>query len=296
MRASRSEFLDHQDVRLHIRRWGRSDAPTLFLLHGWMDVSASWQFVVDELAREWNIVAPDWRGFGQSQWLHRPYFFAEHMGDLAAIIDRYAPDEAVRIAGHSMGGILGTLYAGIRPERVQRLVSLEGIGIAPTTADMAPARYRQWLEQLATPPRMHVYPDRQAFARRLQKSDPYLTAERAEFLSRHLARIGDGTTRHGEARHGIIWNGDPWHKATSPYLFRLEESMAIWRDVRCPVCWISGRQSWVVRDFAARPGDWEARRACFSDLQESWIDNADHMLHHDQPEQVAALIEDWFRI
>lgn len=295
MLPSRSEFLDLNGVRLHIRRWGRADAPTLFLLHGWMDVSASWQFVVDALAREWNIVAPDWRGFGQSQWLNRPYFFAEHMGDLVAIIERYAPDEAVRIAGHSMGGILGTLYAGIRPQRVQRLVSLEGMGIAPTTADMAPARYRQWLDELAQPPRMHVYPDRQAFARRLLKSDPYLSEERAEFLSRHLARIGDGTNRQGEARHGVIWNGDPWHKATSPYLFRLEESMAIWREVACPVLWISGRQSWVVRDFAARPGDWEARRACFANLQESWIDNADHMLHHDQPEQVAALIEGWFR-
>ncbi len=295
MQTSRSEFFDVNGVRLHIRRWGRADAPTLFLLHGWMDVSASWQFVVDALAREWNIVAPDWRGFGQSQWLNRPYFFAEHLGDLAAIIDHYAPDEAVRIAGHSMGGILGTLYAGIRPQRVQRLVSLEGIGIAPTTADMAPARYRQWLEQLEKPPRMHAYADRQAFARRLLKSDPYLTEERAEFLSRHLARIGDGTNRQGEARHGVIWNGDPWHKATSPYLFRLEESMAIWREVACPVLWISGRQSWVVRDFAARPGDWEARRACFADIRESWIDDADHMLHHDQPAQVAALIEDWFR-
>jgi pimeloyl-ACP methyl ester carboxylesterase len=295
MLPSRSEFLDLNGVRLHIRRWGRADAPTLFLLHGWMDVSASWQFVVDALAREWNIVAPDWRGFGQSQWLNRPYFFAEHMGDLVAIIERYAPDEAVRIAGHSMGGILGTLYAGIRPQRVQRLVSLEGIGIAPTTADMAPARYRQWLDELAQPPRMHVYPDRQAFARRLLKSDPYLSEDRAEFLSRHLARIGDGTNRQGEARHGVIWNGDPWHKATSPYLFRLEESMAIWREVACPVLWISGRQSWIVRDFAARPGDWEARRACFANIQESWIDDADHMLHHDQPEQVAALIEDWFR-
>lgn len=294
MRPSRSEFVDANGVRLHIRRWGRADAPTLFLLHGWMDVSASWQFVVDALARDWNIIAPDWRGFGLSQWLHRPYFFAEHIGDLTAIVDHYAAGERVRIAGHSMGGILATLYAGIRPQRVERLISLEGVGIAPTTADMAPGRYRQWLDELAQPPRLHVYPDRPAFARRLLKSDPYLTPARAEFLSRHLARIGDGTTRNGEFRHGVTWNGDPWHKATSPYLFRLEESLAIWREITCPVLWISGHQSWVVRDFATRPGDWEARRACFADVREAWIDQADHMLHHDQPEQVAALIDEWF--
>ncbi len=96
MRPSRSDYLDLPDVRLHIRRWGKPEAPTLFLLHGWMDVSASFQFVVDELQRDWNIVAPDWRGFGPSQWLHRPYYFAEHMGDMEAILDHYAPDGQVR--------------------------------------------------------------------------------------------------------------------------------------------------------------------------------------------------------
>lgn len=293
MRPSRSETLDLANVRLHIRRWGKPDAPTLFLLHGWMDVSASWQFVVDALARDWNIVAPDWRGFGPSQWLNRPYFFAEHLGDLAAIIDRYAPSGPVLLAGHSMGGILACLYAGLYPERVARLISFEGFGIAPTTPAMAPARYRQWLGELQAPPRLHVYADRSAFARRLMKSDPYLSAERADYLSRHLARIGDGTTKTGEHRHGIIWNGDPWHKAMSPYLFRLEESMAIWKEVRCPVLWVAGRQSWIVRDFGERPGDWETRRACFADIREAWIDQADHMLHHDQPEQVARLIDDF---
>ena len=288
MRPSRSEYLDLPSVRLHIRRWGDAAAPTLFLLHGWMDVSASFQFVVDELQRDWNIVAPDWRGFGPSQWLNRPYFFAEHLGDMQAIIDRYAPEGQVRLAGHSMGGILSCLYAGLRPERVASVISLEGFGIAPTTPDMAPERYRNWLGELQDPPRMHVYPERAAFARRLMKTDPYLTAARADFLSRHLARIGDGTTKGGERRHGIIWNGDPWHKATSPYLFRLEESMAIWKQITCPVLWVAGRQSWIVRDYATRPGDWEARRACFADVREDWINNADHMLHHDQPEEVAA--------
>ena len=119
MLASRSEYLDLPTARLHIRRWGDAAAPTLFLLHGWMDVSASFQFVVDELQRDWNIVAPDWRGFGPSQWLHRPYYFAEHIGDMEAIVERYAPDGKVRLAGHSMGGIIACLYAGIRPERVE---------------------------------------------------------------------------------------------------------------------------------------------------------------------------------
>jgi pimeloyl-ACP methyl ester carboxylesterase len=126
---------------------------------------------------------------------------------------------------------------------------------------MAPERYRQWLGVLRKPPRMHVYADRAAFARRLLHMDRHLTPARAEFLSKHLARIGDGENKAGQRRHGIIWNGDPWHKAPAPYLFRLEESMAIWRQVTCPVLWVAGRDSWVIRDFATRPGDWEARQA-----------------------------------
>ena len=294
MSPFRSEPLDLPDVRLHIRRWGRADAPTLFLLHGWMDVSASFQFLVDELQRDWNIIAPDWRGFGPSQWLGRPYYFAEHIGDMEAILDHYAPEGKVRLVGHSMGGILSCLYAGIRPERVESVVTLDGFGIAPTTPEMAPERYRAWLGQIRQPPRMHVYPDRQGFAKRLMKTDRFLTAERADFLSRHLAIIGEGENKAGERRHGVVWNGDPWHKYFSPYLFRLEESEAIWRQIRCPVLWVAGRDSWVVRDFATRPGDWERRQACFTDLTETWIENADHMLHHDQPADCARLIEDWF--
>ncbi|HLO63244.1 MAG TPA: alpha/beta hydrolase [Azonexus sp.] len=293
MRASRSEYLDLPEVRLHIRRWGDPQAPTLFLLHGWMDVSASFQFVVDELQRDWNVIAPDWRGFGPSQWLNRPYYFAQHVGDMEAILDHYAPDGTVRLVGHSMGGILSCLYAGIRPQRVDRLVTLDGFGIAPTTPDMAPDRYRQWLDQSRETPRLHVYRDRTDFARRLMKTDRFLSAERASYLSRHLAKIGEGYNKAGERRHGVIWNGDPWHKNFSPYLFHLEESMAIWRQVRCPVLWVAGRQSWVVRDFEQRPGDWQARQACFANLRECWIEDADHMLHHDQPAEVARLIEEF---
>ena len=65
---SSSEFIDVRGLRYHLRRWGSPDAPTLFLLHGWMDVGASFQFLVDALAGEWYAIAPDLRGYGRSGW------------------------------------------------------------------------------------------------------------------------------------------------------------------------------------------------------------------------------------
>lgn len=284
--TSRSEFVDLPFIRLHVRRWGDPAAPTLFLLHGWMDVSASFQFTVDALARTWNVIAPDWRGFGPSQWLGRPYYFADHVADLDGFLAHYSPAQPARLAGHSMGGIVACLYGGIRPERVAGIVSVEGFGIAPSTPDMAAGRFRKWLEAVRTPPRMHVYADREAFAARLRRDDRFLTPARASFLAAHLAV---------EAEGGVVWNGDPWHKAPGPYLFQLDEAMAVWQRVACPVRWIAGSDSWLVKEFATRPGDWQARRACFADVDECWIDNADHMLHHDQPEATARLIEEFFR-
>ena len=68
MTPSRSRFLSIRGLRYHLREWGLEGAPKLFMLHGWMDVSASFQFVVDELAADWHVIAPDWRGFGQTEW------------------------------------------------------------------------------------------------------------------------------------------------------------------------------------------------------------------------------------
>jgi len=61
MKPSQSHIHTIRDLRYHVRTWGDARAPKLFLLHGWMDVSASFQFLVDGLQREWYVIAPDWQ-------------------------------------------------------------------------------------------------------------------------------------------------------------------------------------------------------------------------------------------
>src|SRR5471032_501415 len=187
MKPSRSEFLTVRGLRCHVRHWGRDGAPKLFMLHGWMDVSASFQFVVDHLQGDWHVIAPDWRGFGLSQRGGTDtYWFPDYLADLDAILRHYAPDQAVNLLGHSMGGNIVGLYAGARPERIRKLINLEGFGLRDAKPEQAPSRYAKWLDELQAPPVMRAYPTLAAVAARLQKTNPRLSDERAAFLATEL--------------------------------------------------------------------------------------------------------------
>ena len=157
MKPSRSEFHDIRAIRHHVRLWGDADAPKLFLLHGWMDVSASFQFLVDAFQQNWCVIAPDWRGFGLSGWAREGYWFQDYYADLDALVDIYSPNEPARIAGHSMGGNIACTYTGIKPARVAKLVSLEGFGMGRARAEMAPERYERWLNEIKETPAFKPY-------------------------------------------------------------------------------------------------------------------------------------------
>ena len=285
-----SDYVLVRGVRLHVRRWGRPGAPALFMLHGWMDVGASFQFVVDALSGDWEIFAPDARGFGLSDWPVRAqcggnYWFPEYVADLDALIEHYFPATAVNLIGHSMGANVVCLYAGIRPERVRRVVDLEGFGLAPPPATAAPGRFRAWLDELRAPPVLKTYTSLEEVAARLIKTNPRLDPRRAAFLARHWSRQAAG------GRFEIL--GDPAHKMSGPILYRLDEVMAIWSRVTAPVLHVEAEQSkalaWLAGDIAI--DDFKRRFEAFPDWREKFIDDAGHMLHHDQPQQVASLIE-----
>lgn len=286
MTPSQSHFHVVQGLRLHVRTWGAPDAPPLVMLHGWMDVSASFQFTVDALRRRWRVIAPDWRGFGLSQPAPGGYWFPDYLADLDALLDLHCPGAAVPVVGHSMGGNVANLYAGVRPERVSALVLAEGFGLRATTADRAPERYNRWLEELREGSRLKPYADFSAVADRLMSNNPRLTRDRAEFLSRHWAREAAGG--------GVEVAADPVHKRTNPVLYRLEEAEACWRRIRAPVLWVwGGEGEWVRRWMGEDPADLARRRAAFARLSEVTIREAGHMMHQDQPEAFADAVEDF---
>jgi pimeloyl-ACP methyl ester carboxylesterase len=285
MKQSESHFHVIRGLRYHVRAWGRAGAPQLFLLHGWMDVAASFQFLVDCLRGDWRVIAPDWRGFGLSGWEGESYWFPDYYADLEALLDIYQPDAPAAIVGHSMGGVIAGIYAGIRPGRVARLACLEGLGLARRDAAHAPVRYGEWLDELKDPPRFRPYGSFEEVAARLQRDNPRLTAERAAFLARHWAKQLDG----GE----VVLASDPRHKLVNPYLFRLDEAIACWQRVTAPVLLVSGRQSDIPARMKDTPGQLAERRHAFRNRREIELDDCGHMMHHDQPQRLAAAIEDF---
>jgi pimeloyl-ACP methyl ester carboxylesterase len=283
MKSSRSHFHDIRGLRYHVRTWGEPHRPALFLLHGWMDVSASFQFLVDCLRRDWHLIAPDWRGFGLTGWANDGYWFPDYYADLEALLDLYSPQTAANLVGHSMGGVIACTYAGIRPGRVAKVVSLEGFGLARTTPDLAPARYRRWLGELRDPPRFRSYRSFEEVAARLKRNNPRLADRMAHFLARHWAKE--------DASGEITLVSDPRHRLANPYLFRIEELIACWREVSAPVLWVFARESRGTGYLKDSPAQLAERKGAFRNFREAWLEDCGHMMHHDQPQRLAQIIE-----
>ena len=283
MKTSQSHIHTIRNLRYHVRTWGDAGAPKIFLLHGWMDMSASFQFLVDSFERNWHVIAPDWRGFGLTEWARDGYWFPDYYADLDALLDVYQPAAPVNLVGHSMGGNVACTYAGIRPQRVARLISLEGFGLSRTPSDKAPTRYERWLDQLCEPPEFRPYESFEAVAKRLQKNNPRLTDDKARFLAQHWAKqVAPGK---------VALHSDPSHKIVNPVLSRIEESLACWRRVTAPVLWIAGAASMAPGWHADNAAQLTERKAAFRNFREVTIEDCGHMMHHDQPEQLAGHIE-----
>lgn len=280
---SRTETLNLREIRYNIRHWGAPDAPKLFFLHGRMDSSPTFQFVVDALQNSWHIIAPDWRGYGASEWLSRPYWFHDFYADLDALLGHFSKDEPARIIGHSMGANIGSMYAGVRPERVAQLVMLDFLGLKTDANGAAPSALGGWLEAVREQPKLRGYPDHPAIARRLMANNPRLSANKAEFLARATSRIRPD----GQFEMAC----DPWHKLPSPLPYRAEDAKAIWQKIEAPVLMLIADQGYVQQRFGHDPDEYRSRIGSFKNVRVSTIADSGHNIQHDQPEQIAAALE-----
>ncbi|MCG3188224.1 MAG: 2-succinyl-6-hydroxy-2,4-cyclohexadiene-1-carboxylate synthase [Burkholderiaceae bacterium] len=291
-RSAHSRFIAVRGLRYHVNLWGdlaavSRERPLLVWMHGWMDVGASLQFVVDALREARPIAAPDWRGFGRTAAppLTDSYWFPDYLGDLDALLDALSPSLAVDLAGHSMGGNVVMTYASARPERIRRLVNMEGFGLPESPPEQAPERLRRWLDELKTAQRLKPYDSLDAVAARLTKNNPRLAPERALWLAAHWA----------ERRDDGLWHllGDPAHKRMNPVPYRKDEALAGWRRIAAPTLWIEGDETDPDRWWGHRypRSEFDARIALVPDLRRVRLAACGHMLHFDQPQALAEAIE-----
>ena len=288
----RSEFVPIRNLQYHVQVWGEPapDKTPLVMVHGWMDVAASYQFVVDAFSQDHYIIAPDWRGYGQtSSGGVDNFWFPDYLADLEFLLDHYAPDQQVNLVGHSLGGNVVMLYAGVRPERIRRLVNLEGFGMPATTPNQAPGRYAKWMDELK---KLHkgemdlkAYDTSAGVARRLMKTNPRLNEDKANWLATHWAQ------ENAEGKWAIL--GQPAHKISNAQLYRVEEVTALYQRINMPVLAVEASDNsldmWWNGKFTL--DQYHERIKAVANVEIARIEDAGHMMHHDQPEVLAALIE-----
>ena len=291
-RHSTSHFVPLRGHHYHVREWGnpQSSLPPVVLAHGWMDVAASWQFMVESLTETFfnnrRILAADWRGYGLTTGpATDSYWLPDYLGDLDALLRHLCPDQPIDLVGHSMGGNVVMMYAGVRPARIRRLVNLEGFGMPQTVPAMAPKRYAQWLDELQALDQGELnfkpYADLEGVAKRLQKTNPRLRLDHAQFLAHHWAQ----PTHEGQ------WEllGHPAHKLVNPNLYQVEEMLALYRSITAPTLCVLAEDNEMRTWWKGRYtlDEFKTRIAQVPNLQTLSLPDCGHMLHHDQPQALA---------
>lgn len=283
--ARRSARHRIRGVDYHVSEWGNAQRPLLVLLHGFSDSGSSFQFLVDELEGDWFVIAPDWRGFGETRSRAESYWFPDYIADLDALLGVYSPAEPVRLLGHSMGANVAGLYAGIMPERVAAFVNVEGFGLPESDPQNTPAHYRRWIERGRQREAYATYADFEELAARIVKRNPRMGRDRALFVARLWAeQLDDGT---------VALRVDPAHRLPNAVQYRRAEARACWESITAPVLVVKGAESDFYSRAMERAGPDEIE--VFATAQAVEIADAGHMVHFEQPAALAAAVEAFLR-
>ncbi len=268
-------------VDYQVNEWGDQGLPLLLLLHGFNDTGASFQFFVDALVKDWFVIAPDWRGFGESSSRAQSYWFPDYIADLDVLLDLYSPRDPARLVGHSMGANVAGLYAGIMPERVAAFVNIEGFGLPESDPGNAPAHYRRWIEKSREMQPFSTYQDFAQLAQRIRKRNPRMDADKALFVATLWAAVEDDGT--------IALRTDPSHRLPNAVQYRRAEASACWAKITAPVLVVTGAESnfFAAATDHAGPNEIDA----FATAESVEIPGAGHMVHFEQPGALAEAVE-----
>ncbi len=282
-----SSFYVSQRLKLHFVDWGAEDKPPLLLVHGGRDHARNWDWVARALRDDYHVIAPDLRGHGDSAWsIGGQYTMPEYVLDIAQLIDvlDLAP---LRIMAHSLGAAVSLQYAGVYPEKVHKLVAIEGMKIPDPVEKLMEREpwetMRHWIESVKknsrrTPRRYETIDEAAA---RMQEENPHLSAEQARHLTVHgVARNEDGT---------FTWKFDNDARPLFPQRLDREARATTWRRITCPTLLVHGSESWHGDPSSDGRADHIANASVVG------FDDAGHWVHHDQLEGFLAAARDFLR-
>jgi pimeloyl-ACP methyl ester carboxylesterase len=279
-----SSFYVSQRLRLHFVDWGNEQAPPLVLIHGGRDHARSWDAIARALRRDFHVLVPDLRGHGDSAHaVGGNYTMAELVLDVAQLLDALQVSP-VAMVGHSLGGAVALQYAGTYPERIRKLVAIEGLGPAPQMRERmlavpAHERLRTWIEQMRAlagrVPRRYASID--DAVKRMREENAHLSPDLALHLTRHgVARNEDGS---------FSWKFDNAIRSPSPSRPDFDGLEALWANIACPVLLVRGTESW------ASDPEQDGRIRAFRAARLENVEGAGHWVHHDRPERFLEKLE-----
>jgi len=281
-----SSYYVSQRLRLHYVDWGNEQAPPLLLIHGGRDHARSWDWVARDLRRDHHVIVPDLRGHGDSSWaIGGHYTILEFVLDIAQLVETLDLNP-VTIVGHSLGGAVALTYTATYPQRVKKLVAIEGLGPPPAMLDQMAARppwerTDEWIRQVRALSSRHPrrYPSIEAAAKRMLDENSFLSPEQAHHLTVHgVARNEDGT---------FTWKFDNYIRVFYPQRFDPNEVRRLWGRIDCPTLLIRGSESW-----ASDPAE-DGRMKAFRNARLLNVPRAGHWVHHDQLDVFLAALREF---
>ena len=211
------------ELRLHYLRWGDASAPPMVLLHGLQDCARSWDVFAAAMSRDYNVVALDHRGHGDSEWAAPDrYRLNDYVEDVKALVEALSLRDFV-LVGHSAGGRNAFLYTVRHPKTVRALVivDIDPDAVNPESASMF-QRYKAESDEWGS---------LDAVIERLRSRQPNSTDETLAHQARHMTRESPGGKR--------VWKRD--RRLVEAY--ERPDLWAEWSRIECPTLIARGRQS-----------------------------------------------------
>jgi pimeloyl-ACP methyl ester carboxylesterase len=289
----RSRAFDSNGAMLRLHEWGDPKAPPVVLAHGMFDHGRGFDLLAPYLAEHYRVVAVDARGHGDSDWCDA-YIWQMDIIDIINVLRSIG--RPAHLVGHSKGGGQVMEAAGMAPDRVRQVVSMDGFG--PPDEGFFQRPGGPDLNKLTIAERCAIFLDRRRMAaerdswrpyksfgdlvKRRQEQNPMLEDPWLSYFVFHGAR---------EDADGWRWKSDPHIAGGSFGPFKPEWIAPGWRRMRAPLLAMIGS---LPDSWGPLPEELLAHRlGNVENLERATVEGAGHFIHMQQPATAAGLMLDF---